>query len=711
MPTLKELYDKWNFPNGNDPKAIDTKVPSILSTDIKQVTNLIKKSPSIYGTDIVRITSGGQVDKGKVRGVVGKIAGNSKLGGFIKKLVAPTAYKPDDLIADGHTIEPLYAGVEQGSSFGGTILKSVKQFLKGNKTPNQISGNALGAGVDLAQKGLNVLGNKLLGKLGIGKTDPGDPIDVRKPSNKYINQKSLIFPSTIVIHQDKNVDGVVGNQEQNYFVDGININNVFSKRITIGNNLKSNITDTEIGIESNKEFTSNSYFQKPTQYTFGNGGYAEIAETTTYSAFIKNDKYKGTNNNTNSKLLVTQNTFNHNIRNQFLSINNSNANDVYVKPKKAKLSSYFPLIGTLDGKAPEVTQTVKSDIYGTTSAGTNTFDKTLLESASVVNQTYFGTTNLPAPEANRQGPLTSTPELTTGSFKYTNNKDIYEGDSQTIGDVEKKISRTKVLRQTYKTLQPTAVNLSLPKYDSKAEAFINKSKQSIISKAPQNLNVVVAGIPFPSTITDFQDSLTPNWDSINPVGAGVPFYIFNNIEREISFKMTLYAENANDVKAIKQKYNKVGQAAWSRRGKYGAYGNITTLVIGNLIAQTGFISAWTLNIDTMHPWDTTAELPMVVNIDISFKVATNIDDETYNLYGLNDKPKVENATPPGAEVGKTRSTIDPEYKALKTEKEKSDYLFFKDKPKAVSDTTRNVPAEQLKNDLENGSKGKKKIGG
>ena len=93
MSTLKELYEKWKFPNGSDPKAIDTKVPSKLETDGKQLLHLVKESPNIYGTDIVRIASGGQVDKDKVRNVVGKIAGKSKLGGLVKKLVAPTAYK------------------------------------------------------------------------------------------------------------------------------------------------------------------------------------------------------------------------------------------------------------------------------------------------------------------------------------------------------------------------------------------------------------------------------------------------------------------------------------------------------------------------------------------------------------------------------------------------------------------------------------------
>ena len=49
MPkSLKDIYEKWNFPNSSDPKAIDTKVPSKLETDGKQLLHLVKESPKIY---------------------------------------------------------------------------------------------------------------------------------------------------------------------------------------------------------------------------------------------------------------------------------------------------------------------------------------------------------------------------------------------------------------------------------------------------------------------------------------------------------------------------------------------------------------------------------------------------------------------------------------------------------------------------------------
>ena len=719
MPkSLKDIYEKWNFPNSSDPKAIDTKVPSKLETDGKQLLHLVKQSPKIYGTDIVRIASGGQVDKDKVRSVVGKIAGKGKLGGFVKKLIAPTAYKPGDLIADNKTIDPLYEGVQENSSFGGVVLKSVKQFLKDNKTPQQIAGNALGAGLDLAQKGLKALGNKALGKLGIGKIDSDNPVDVRKPSSSYISKRSLIFPSTVVIHQNKNVGGVVGNQEQNYFVDGIAIDDVFNKRITIGTDFKSIIDDTAIAYENDKVLKSDTYFNGSMMLKFSKDGYEGMKGVANYNEYIKAE------NTTKSILLKQRKDFNHNIRNKFLSIDTdinevlvfANVSGSVLYPKKTKLPSDFPLIGTLDGKAPDPKE--KKDIYGQNNGAINSFSQSLLDSGRRVDQSYFGSGSINVDNQITKGTLVSNPNVSTASFAYTNNKDIYEGDSSTIGDVEKKIATSKVLRQTYKTLQPQPVKITLPTYSSKPGAFLNKSKQSILSKAPSNLNVVIAGISFPSTITSFQDSLTPNWDSVNPIGAGVPFYVFNNVEREISFKMLLYAENASEVAAIKDKYNAVGKAAWSKRGQYGAYGNITSLTIGNLISQVGFISAWTLAIDDMHPWDIDAGLPMVVSIDITFKVATNNDTETYNLYGFSPDVKTENSAVPGAKDetktttggGETKTTTGGSSGGDKTTTIKLDSKLFNTNTQAASDSTRNVPMEQLKADLTTNNKTKKTPG-
>lgn len=593
MPTLKELYDKYNFPYGKNPKEIDTNTPSTLEIDIEQNKHWLKETPNIYGTDSVRILSGGQVDKDKVRGIIGKIAGKSKLGGFIKKLIAPTSFKPSDLIENGETIDPLYLGIEQGGGFGGSIIKSVKQYLKDNKTQQNIVNGARGLAQDIAVDGLKMLGNAVLKKAGIAKTDNGLPTDVRKISSVSIGKKELIFPSTIVISQNKNVGGVISNQEQTYFVDGIELNNVFKKRITIGNDLKPLISDEEIGKEANKKIESLTYFQKPTSYTYNVDGAKELKDVGNYEELVKVfSDYKG------SILLGLKKDFSHNIRNSYLAIS-SNPNDILVFSgntitKKTQFPSYYPLIGTLDGKEPELNQLSSSvDIYGT--------------------------------------------------------------NTSTNGDIDKKINR-KFVQRWKDSEADTKSSFVVKDYDSKENAYINKVAPKGISKAPTNLTLSIGGIQFPSTITDFQDSLTPNWDSVNPIGAGVPFYVFNNVEREISFKLTLYAENEKELFDIRTKYNSVGKLAWSRRSGYGAYGNITTLKIGNLISEKGFISSWTLGIDTTIPWDIINELPMLVTIDVSFKVATNNDTESYDLYS-NGRGSSAKTLPPGASAEKKKKSI------------------------------------------------------
>jgi hypothetical protein len=161
----------------------------------------------------------------------------------------------------------------------------------------------------------------------------------------------------------------------------------------------------------------------------------------------------------------------------------------------------------------------------------------------------------------------------------------------------------------------------------------------LVNNDPDALEISIGGIQFITTLKGLTDKLSSNWDSVKPVGSGVNFYMFNNWERDISFDLTLYAENKLELAAIWAKVNKLnaftlGYPSGKDAG-YGVYGKIVNLVIGDLINESGFLSSVSMAVDDSVSWDMDAgnQLPFVCTISIDYKVVTAKEGANYSFYG------------------------------------------------------------------------------
>lgn len=170
------------------------------------------------------------------------------------------------------------------------------------------------------------------------------------------------------------------------------------------------------------------------------------------------------------------------------------------------------------------------------------------------------------------------------------------------------------------------------------------TKRNILENVEDDrVRVSIGGIRFLATVANLSDKNTSNWDSVKPVGSGVNFYLFNNWERSITFDLTLYAENSDELDLIWQKVDEVtsfttGRPSGNRGAAYGVYGNIVNLKIGNLLNENGFINDITMNVDTQSPWEIEPgqQLPFICTISISFQVVTNIEGNNYSFYQKQD---------------------------------------------------------------------------
>ncbi len=192
--------------------------------------------------------------------------------------------------------------------------------------------------------------------------------------------------------------------------------------------------------------------------------------------------------------------------------------------------------------------------------------------------------------------------------------------------------------------------------------YLNKKRNILENVEDDRVRVSIGGIKFLATVANLSDKNTSNWDSVKPVGSGVNFYLFNNWERSISFDLTLYAENSNELDLVWKKVDEVtsfttGRPSGNKGASYGVYGNIVNLKIGNLLNENGFISDITMNVDTQSPWEIEPgqQLPFVCTISISFQVVTNIEGNSYSFYQKQDS---DNNT--GASNGRANTnTADP----------------------------------------------------
>jgi hypothetical protein len=134
---------------------------------------------------------------------------------------------------------------------------------------------------------------------------------------------------------------------------------------------------------------------------------------------------------------------------------------------------------------------------------------------------------------------------------------------------------------------------------------------------------------FRAYLKDINDNPNPSWNTVNYVGRGEPFYIYNGFERNISFNFQVAAMSEAELQPMWQKLNYLYSNVMPDYSNNVMKAPYMKLTIGNyMYRQPGIIKSMNYTISNDSPWEIAItdpeqrgnlyELPHVLNVSMTF---------------------------------------------------------------------------------------------
>jgi hypothetical protein len=134
---------------------------------------------------------------------------------------------------------------------------------------------------------------------------------------------------------------------------------------------------------------------------------------------------------------------------------------------------------------------------------------------------------------------------------------------------------------------------------------------------------------FRAYLKDINDNPNPSWSTVNYVGRGEPFYIYNGFERNISFNFQVAAMSEAELQPMWQKLNYLYSNVMPDYSNNIMRAPYMKLTIGNyMYRQPGIIKSMNYTIGNDSPWEIAItdpeqkgnlyELPHVLNVSMTF---------------------------------------------------------------------------------------------
>jgi hypothetical protein len=200
--------------------------------------------------------------------------------------------------------------------------------------------------------------------------------------------------------------------------------------------------------------------------------------------------------------------------------------------------------------------------------------------------------------------------------------------------------------------QTNSFNKKYNPYLQQRRDVLDTSRDNGTSKndlATDRIKFKIGDVLLMATLTGLTDATTPNWSSIKGVGSGFHFYGYDHWEREVSFRIRLYAESESDLKNIWIKANQIKTYTLPiPKNNLGVFGRIIKLQIGDLINENyGFLTQCEMNVLDESPWEITEFLqkPFIFDMNITYKVVKNQDNfphypiQNGKAYTIETKPQ------------------------------------------------------------------------
>lgn len=601
--SLKDLLNDYNFQDNNlNPRNVKSDMLSPnpddkFANDVKQLKNLTLNIPTIYGTDSVRILTQGKVDTKKLKQKSLKVAGNliekglGKLGGIgksagsflnnkLNETIKPQL--PSDLIEGTSTTKGLYTDMLTGGVENKKT--AVGNFLSSFATPQQFTQNIGPAATsvisDYASKKIGGVANQL----GIGKQGAEEPTLLGGIVGG-VKREQTMYPSMYV-------DGLINGKNVNYKFDksntytnpqnGVNFNqSQFARKANIGQ-----IYDgTLYGVTENNPGVP--------KHLRGNLVENINAESIIYKAFGK--PIYDTN------LIYTF----------------TKKKDFLVDPKN--LATPIDLDNLAKNRADTTNITnlgFNSPKAGNTQQGINTYrtEKVELGGAYYDREGFLNVTNTPFGNT-KSGEYKIIDVINVNKPKRFSDMAYDEdGDVNTglFGGYDNRVGANLVGK------------INKEHRDLSKEALNNKG-YDLIDVSFTLIGPFGGEIKLMSTLTGLTDTPTPNWTDVKGIGSPYKFYFYESFEREISFKVQLYATNEAELQKLWYKVN--GLLQLTKPSGFGTargvFGKLLKLKIGNLInEESGFLTNCTMTVPDNAPWEIqkNSQSPFMCEMDFTYKV-------------------------------------------------------------------------------------------
>jgi hypothetical protein len=227
--------------------------------------------------------------------------------------------------------------------------------------------------------------------------------------------------------------------------------------------------------------------------------------------------------------------------------------------------------------------------------------------------------------------------VVSGSISFSYTGKAYSGRNKTLDLVKYNVeSRLGLggangkqdqinLTPLYLSNVPPGTNILIKGKSYNVRDLIKFRIEAVNNDAPNQSTWMI----FRAYLKDINDNPNPSWSTVNYVGRGEPFYIYNGFERNISFNFQVAAMSEAELQPMWQKLNYLYSNVMPDYSNNIMRAPYMKLTIGNyMYRQPGIIKSMNYIISNDSPWEIAItdpeqrgnlyELPHVLNVSMTF---------------------------------------------------------------------------------------------
>jgi hypothetical protein len=165
---------------------------------------------------------------------------------------------------------------------------------------------------------------------------------------------------------------------------------------------------------------------------------------------------------------------------------------------------------------------------------------------------------------------------------------------------------------------------------------------------------------FRCSITGLTETSSPSWASNNFVGNPYKYYIFESVERSVSFNLQVYAQNPLELANNWSKLSNLTKLSYPLIENNMAHPNFTEFTLGDMYRdKVCIVESLSYTFPDSGTWETDVKgllLPKLIDVAITLKFVENIEDGS--IRGLYSFPKNGEGVTSQHEIYKTPANIE-----------------------------------------------------